>query len=123
MAHGYLSHFGFNKANIYSAGIETHGVNPKAIAIMQEDGIDISEHTSNNVDEYTNIDFDFIITVCDHAKENCPMLPSKNAVRLHRDFMDPSKVDGSDEEIHQAFQSARNEIKDYCKKFVSENLD
>ena len=58
MAHGYLEHFTRGKASIYSAGVETHGVNPKAIAIMQEDGIDISNHTSNNLEEYLNIPFD-----------------------------------------------------------------
>jgi arsenate reductase (thioredoxin) len=65
IADGYLRHFADNKADVYSAGVETHGVNPKAIATMQEDGIDISKHTSNNFDEYYDIDFDFVITVCD----------------------------------------------------------
>lgn len=122
MAHGYLNHFGTDKANFYSAGIQTHGVNPKAIAIMKEDGIDISNHTSNLVTEYDNVQFDYIITVCDHANENCPFIPSKNAVRLHHNFFDPSKIEGTQEEIHGAFEKARNEIKDYCNKFVKENL-
>jgi arsenate reductase len=69
LAEGYLRHFAGDRANIYSAGIETHGVNPKAIQVMAEDGIDISKHTSNNVDEYAGIPFDLIITVCDNAKE------------------------------------------------------
>ena len=68
IAHGYLKKFAGDKAEIFSAGVETHGVNPKAIATMQEDGIDISMHTSNNVNEYRDIDFDYVITVCDHAK-------------------------------------------------------
>ena len=76
IAEGYLRHFANNKAEIYSAGIETHGVNPKAIEIMEEDNIDISKHTSNNIDEYADINFDYIITVCDSAKENCPFFPS-----------------------------------------------
>ena len=62
---------------IYSAGVETHGVNPKAIAIMKEDGIDISNNTSNNVLEYQDIAMDFVITVCDNAKERCPYFPTK----------------------------------------------
>lgn len=62
IAEGYLRHFTNNKADVYSSGVETHGVNPKAIATMQEDGIDISNHTSNNIDEYRNIDFDFVIS-------------------------------------------------------------
>ncbi|MGA1226132.1 MAG: arsenate reductase ArsC [Tamlana sp.] len=119
MAHGYLNHFLDNrKVTIYSAGIETHGLNPGALSIMKEDGLDISHHTSNHVDEYKDVDFDYIITVCDHANENCPYIPSKNAVRLHHDFYDPSKLVGTEEEIHRAFLKAREEIKEYFKKFV-----
>ena len=73
IAEGYLRHFANRKAEVYSAGVETHGVNPKAIAVMADDGIDISGHSSNNIDEYRGIDFDFVITVCDNAKENCPL--------------------------------------------------
>ena len=122
MAQGYLEHFAKEKAKIYSAGIETHGLNKKAVAIMKEDGIDISHHTTTNVDEYQEIDFDFIITVCDHANANCPFIPSKNAVRLHHNFTDPSKVEGSEEEIQEAFQKTRNEIKAWCKDFVGNKL-
>ena len=117
MAHGYLKLSLNGKANIYSAGIETHGIDPGAAAIMKEDSIDISNHTSNHVEEYAHVDFDFIITVCDHANENCPFIPSKNALRLHHNFFDPSKVVGSDEEKHAAFLKARNEIKVYCEEF------
>src|ERR1700761_6995751 len=98
MAEGYLRHFAGDKANIYSAGIETHGVNPKAIGIMKRDGIDISEHTSNNISEYLGVDFDYVITVCDNAKESCPYFPTK-AVKLHYNFPDPAKAKGSDEEV------------------------
>lgn len=122
MAEGYLRHFATSKATIYSAGIETHGLNPGAVSIMKEDGIDISSHTSNHIDEYIDINFDFIITVCDHAYENCPFIPSKNAVRLHHNFFDPSKVKGSTEEIHIAFEKAREEIKAYSKHFVETNI-
>jgi len=122
MAQGYLEHFANEKAKIYSAGIETHGLNKKAVAIMKEDGIDISQHTSNNVDEYKDVEFDFIITVCDHANENCPFIPSKNAVKLHQNFKDPSKVEGAEEEIQEAFKNTRNEIKTWCEKFVNDNL-
>lgn len=119
MAHGYLNHFTEDKSvNIYSAGIETHGLNPGALAIMKADGLDISHHTSNNVTEYDHINFDFIITVCDHANENCPYIPSKQAIRLHHNFFDPSKVEGSESEKHKAFLKAREEIKAYCQAFV-----
>lgn len=118
MAHGYLDHILDNRSfKTYSAGIETHGLNPGALAIMKEDGIDISHHTSNHVDEYKDVDFDYILTVCDHANENCPFIPSKNAKRLHHNFFDPSKVVGSNEEKHAAFEKARNEIRDFIKEF------
>ena len=122
MAHGYLEDFAKSRANIYSAGIETHGLNKKAVAIMKLDGIDISGHTSNHIDEYKAIDFDFIISVCDHANEHCPLIPSKNAVRLHHNFADPSKVEDSEEVIQEAFKTTRNEIKAWCEKFVKDNL-
>jgi arsenate reductase len=115
MAHGYLHHFYGNEMDVYSAGIETHGVNPRAIAIMKEDDIDISNHTSNNVNEYLEIPFDVILTVCDHAAENCPFIPG-NALRIHHSFSDPSKLHGTEDEIHQAFEKTRNEIKEYCAK-------
>lgn len=121
IADGYLKYFAGDKAAVYSAGIETHGVNPRAIAIMKEDGIDISHHTSNNVDEYQNLDFDFVITVCDNAKEHCPVFPSK-AVKLHHNFPDPAKSIGTEEEIMEQFRAVRAEIKTYSKKFVAENL-
>ena len=122
MAHGYLKKFADGKATIFSAGIETHGLNPGAVSIMAEDGIDISTHTSNNVIEYDGISWDFIITVCDHANENCPFIAAPNAKRLHQNFSDPSKVAGSKEEIHAAFLKTRNEIKEYCRNFIETNL-
>ena len=121
IAEGYLRHFTNNKADVYSSGVETHGVNPKAIATMQEDGIDISNHTSNNIDEYRNIDFDFVITVCDNAKERCPYFPTK-AKMFHQNFPDPAKATGTDEEINAEFRKVRQIIKDYCKLFIVDNL-
>ncbi len=121
IAEGYLRYFANGKAEIYSAGIETHGVNPRAIEVMKEDGIDISHHTSNHIDEYKNIDFDYVITVCDNAKERCPFFPS-SAKKFHQNFPDPAKVEGDDEIVMEAFRSVRDSIKSYSKKFVEENL-
>jgi arsenate reductase len=121
IAEGYLKYFAKDKATIYSAGVETHGVNPKAVAIMKEDGIDISNHTSNNIEEYKNIDFDFVITVCDNAKERCPFFPGK-AVKFHYNFPDPAKATGTEEETLEQFRKVRQMIKDYCNKFVDTNL-
>ena len=121
MAEGYLRFFAGDRALIKSAGVETHGVNPNATEIMAEDGIDISSHTSNHVDEYTSIDFDFVITVCDNAKERCPIFPRK-AMTFHHNFPDPAKTTGTREEIFQSFRSTRNLIKDYCRSFATEYL-
>lgn len=121
IAEGYLKYFAKEQAEIYSAGVETHGVNPKAIQTMKEDGIDISNHTSNNVEEYKNINFDFVITVCDHAKERCPYFPTK-AKKFHYNFPDPAKATGSEQEVKNEFNKVREMIKEYCKKFIEINL-
>lgn len=122
IAHGYLEYFGNRKnVKIYSAGVEAHGVNPKAIATMKEDGIDISHHTSNNINEYLGFEFDFVITVCDNAKERCPYFPTK-ATKFHYNFPDPAKAQGTEEEILAQFRSVRQMIKDYCQKFVANSL-
>ena len=121
IAEGYLRKFAKNKAKVYSVGIETHGVNPKAIETMKEDGIDISQHTSNNINEYRGIDFDFVITVCDNAKEHCPFFVT-TAKKFHQNFRDPAKATGTEKEIKEQFRVVRQQIKDYCKKFVAGNL-
>ncbi|OOQ60484.1 arsenate reductase ArsC [Mucilaginibacter pedocola] len=121
IAEGYLKYFAGNIANIYSAGIETHGVNPRAIEIMKRDGIDISSHTSNNVNEYLGVDFDFVITVCDNAKESCPYFPTR-AVKLHYNFPDPAKAQGTEEQVMEQFRAVRELIRQYIQNFVNNNL-
>ncbi|MCD8740836.1 arsenate reductase ArsC [Mucilaginibacter roseus] len=117
IAHGYLELFSAGKANIYSAGIETHGVNPKAIQVMAEDGVDISAHTSNHVDEYRDVNFDYVITVCDNANEACPYFPG-NVQRFHHNFPDPAKATGTPDEIMQQFRQIRDMIKTYAFNFA-----
>jgi arsenate reductase len=119
IAEGYIRYFGGQDVEVFSAGIETHGVNPRAIQVMREDGVDISEHTSNNVNEYLDLQFDTILTVCDHAKENCPYIPG-DALRLHQNFPDPAKASGSEEEILNEFRATRDMIKDYCRLLLKE---
>ena len=121
IAHGYLRHFtDAEKVTVYSAGIETHGVNPRAVATMRADGIDIAQHTSNNVDEYADIEFDVVITVCDNANERCPVFTRKNQherselLKLHYNFPDPAKSVGTETEINAAFEAVRAQIKAYC---------
>lgn len=121
MAEGYLRHFARGKAEVYSAGVETHGVNPRAIAIMKEDGIDISHHTSNNLDAYRDLSFDHVITVCDNARERCPWFPT-TAQKHHHNFTDPAKATGSEAQIMASFSRVRDEIKAYCRDFVNQHL-
>ena len=122
IAHGYFEKLSNNKCSIYSAGIETHGLNPNAVDTMLRDNIDISKHTSNNVDEYSTVNFDYIITVCDHANESCPNIPSKNALRIHKNFFDPSKIKNSGNP-QEDFDKCRNEIKNFSLEFYKTYID
>lgn len=117
MAEGYLRHLAGGRAEVYSAGIEAHGLNPRAVAVMAEDGIDISGHRSELLDAYHDLPFDHVITVCDSARERCPWFPS-TAEQHHRDFPDPAKATGSEEEIRTAFKEVRDEIKAWCREFI-----
>ena len=119
MAEGYLRYFAKGSAEIYSAGVETHGVNPRAVKAMLDDGIDISKHTSDHIDTYAAMDFDYIITVCDNALERCPVFPSK-AEKFHFNFPDPARATGTETEISEAFASVRTMIKNYCRNFIEE---
>lgn len=121
MAQGYLQHFAGNKAEVLSAGVETHGVNPNAITAMREDGIDITHHTSNNIEEYMHLDVDHVITVCDNAKERCPVFPSR-AHKVHFNFPDPANAIGTPEEVMDEFRRVRQMIKIFSQRFVVEHL-
>jgi len=121
IAEGYLRQLVGDRADIYSAGIEAHGVNTNAIATMKEDGIDITHQTSNQVDEYKDIEFDFVITVCDNANERCPVFPTMSQ-KYHYNFPDPAKAKGTAEQIREEFRKVRSLIKSYCVNFVSHNF-
>tara|TARA_B100001778_G_scaffold103431_1_gene84400 strand:+ start:1260 stop:1679 length:420 start_codon:yes stop_codon:yes gene_type:complete len=123
IAHGYLQKGLEKNANIYSAGVEKHGLNPYAVSVMKMDGVDISIYSSNLVDEYIMIEFDFIITVCDHANETCPYIPSKNSIRIHKNFQDPSAliIEDEDKKI-QKYINCRDEIKSFCIDFIDKNF-
>ena len=120
MAEGYLKYFSklLNiNSNVYSAGLRAEGINKKAIDIMAKDGIDISNHTSNSLEEYINKEISHVITVCDHAKESCPVYIKK--VNLtHKNFSDPSKVIGNEFEIQEAFEKCREEIKSFTFSYL-----
>lgn len=122
MAHGYLQLFAGNKAEVLSAGVETHGLNPRAVKTMADDGVDISHHTSNHVGEYAQLPIDYVITVCDSAAERCPVWIGKTN-RLHHNFEDPSKVTGPDEESVMAnYARIRDQIKAFAQDFIQANI-
>ncbi len=121
MAHGILNKIAGTQGSFWSAGVETHGLNPNAVKYLGQRGIDITKHTSNLISEYEDINFDYIITVCDNAKERCPYFPSE-ALKIHHNFTDPSKVNGTDNEIEQAFNNTIDEIQSFCEKFQKQYL-
>lgn len=122
MAHGFLQSFD-KSITVCSAGTEASGkLNKKAVKAMAEIGIDISQHTSDSVDKYLNEEWDYVITVCGGANENCPAFMGKVYHRLHIGFDDPSHVTGTDEFIWSEFIRVRDEIKVEFYKFYKENI-
>lgn len=123
MAEGYLRYFASGMVEVASAGVVAHGLNPRAVAVMREDGVDISSHTSKTLDAFQGRAFDMVLTVCDSARENCPWFPA-NAKRMHHDFPDPAKAQGNEAAIIAEFRRVRDLIKAYCKELIDhEGLD
>jgi len=122
MAHGFLQSFDKNII-VRSAGTEPASqVNAKAVKVMAEADVDISHHTPKMVDQYLNDEWDYVITVCDHANETCPAFFGKVKYRLHMGFEDPSHMSGSDEFIRSEFRRVRDEIKETFHKFYNEQI-
>ena len=120
MAEGLLSYFS-TKTKVYSAGTKPEKVNPFAIKAMFQIGIDISKNTSNHVDEYTDIDFDYVFTVCDNAKEICPVYPKAKQM-IHHSFMDPAGATGTEQEQLRVYVEVRDQLSDYFKAFAKNKL-
>jgi arsenate reductase len=119
MAEGILRHDGGDAFEVQSAGVKPGSVRPEAIQVMREIGIDISGHRSKSVDEFIGQDFDAVITVCDNAKETCPVFPGKTE-RIHQNFEDPPPPGvGSDEERLSIFRRVRDEIREWTKDFIA----
>jgi len=117
MAEGWARHLKSDIVDAYSAGIETHGLNPHAVQVMAEAGVDISNHRSKHVDELKDIPFDYVVTVCDHAHESCPRFPGKTKV-VHVGFDDPprlAKEASSPEEALDCYHRVRDQIKSYVQ--------
>ena len=121
MAHGWLRRIGGERVEVCSAGTEPKGVHPLAIGVMSEVGIDISCHTSDHVDRYVADDFDLVVTVCDSAKESCPVLPGARRT-VHHSFEDPDYPDLSEDELAQVFRRIRDEIGEYSRRLLDEVL-
>jgi len=116
MAEGLLWHDAGDRFTVESAGTKPSVVRPEAIAVMKEAGIDITSHRSKHVDEFAGQDFDYVLTVCDNAKESCPVFFGR-ATRLHHSFNDPAGVEGSEEKRLAAFRQVRDELRSYLRSF------
>ena len=121
MAHGWLRHLGGERVAVSSAGTVPKGVHPVAIRVMAEVGIDISGHTSDSVDDYVNDDFDLVLTVCDDAKEACPVFPGAGRT-LHQAFEDPDYPWMGQEVFIDVFRRVRDEIGDFSRELLAREL-
>lgn len=108
-----------DKAEVYSAGTKPSFLNPFAVKVMEEEGIDMSSHRSKHLKEYLDMQFDLVITLCDSAKEECPYFPNAKEV-LHRSFEDPSSFKGSKEEKIEKFREVRDKIRDFILELEKE---
>ncbi len=120
MAEGLLRHDGGDRFDVYSAGTKASSVRLEAIQVMSEIGIDLSTHRSKNVNEFIGQEFDFVITVCDHAKEVCPIFPGKTQ-HIHQSFTDPPSLsEGTEEERLRIFRQVRDAIRTWLRHFIAE---
>ncbi|MED4753559.1 arsenate reductase (thioredoxin) [Brevibacillus choshinensis] len=120
IADGFLKTLGSVKYEVKSAGLEAHGLNPRAVEVMKEAGVDISGHSSDVIDPETLNRADYVITLCGHADEHCPVISNKNVVKWHWGFDDPAKATGTEEEIMTSFRTVRDSIKARIEKFLAE---
>ena len=122
MAEGFLKSFD-PELDVYSAGTKpSDSIHPRAVQVMQEVGIDISRGHPKNVDQFLNRTFDYVITVCDNARETCPVFLGGVKERLHIGFEDPAQVTGTDEQVLEIFRKVRDEIKHEFQKFYQEKI-
>ncbi|MDF2714270.1 MAG: arsenate reductase [Paenibacillus sp.] len=120
IADGFLKQLGGDNYEVKSAGLEAHGLNPRAVQVMNEAGVDIGKHTSDVIDPELLNRADYVITLCGHADEHCPVISNKNVTKWHWGFDDPAKATGTEEEIMAQFRSVRDSIKNRIERFVKE---
>jgi thioredoxin type arsenate reductase len=120
IADGFLSSLGSELYEVKSAGLEAHGLNPRAVQVMSEAGVDISNNTSDVIDADVLNRADYVITLCGHADEHCPMIHNKEVVKWHWGFEDPAKATGTEDEIMAKFREVRDSIKARIEQFVKE---
>jgi arsenate reductase len=120
MADGFLNAIGGDHYEVKSAGLEAHGLNPRAVKVMAEAGIDISNNASKTIDAETLNRATYVITLCGHADEHCPVIPNPNVIKWHWGFDDPAKATGTEEEIMDQFRTVRDAIKSRIEQFVQE---
>lgn len=120
IADGFLNTLGGDKYEVKSAGLEAHGLNPRAVQVMQEAGVDISKNTSDVIDPDILNRADYVITLCGHADEHCPVISNKNVTKWHWGFDDPAKATGTEDEIMNQFRTVRDSIKGRIEQFVKE---
>ncbi len=121
MAEGWLKYFA-PELKVFSAGTKPEEVNKYSVQVMKESGVNISHHTSNNINEYVSTNIDFLITVCDNAKEKCPVFPGL-VKRYHHSFVDPANAKGTDKEKLLVYKKVCGEIKDYMRFFVENEIN
>lgn len=121
MAEGWLKNMLGDLAEVYSAGLEAHGINPYMKQAMEDAGVNVGIHTSNTMEEYKDLAFDYVITVCDHARDNCPYFQNTKH-RISHSFEDPADASGTDEEQLIVYKKVRDQIRQFCAHFVEKEF-
>lgn len=120
IADGFLNAIGGDQFEVKSAGLEAHGLNPRAVQVMKEAGVDISGNSSDVIDPEILNRATYVITLCGHADEHCPVIMNPNVIKWHWGFDDPAKATGTEEEIMEQFRTVRDSIKSRIERFVND---
>jgi len=122
MAEAWMKHLGGERYEVLSAGLEAHGLNPRAVQVMKEVGIDITSHSSDVINPEILNRATYVITLCGHADEHCPVISNKNVMKWHWGFDDPAQATGTEEEIMAQFRAVRDAIKTRIEQFLEKGV-